>query len=300
VDPDACILCGACVEECPFSLLEMTTPDSIPTPRDIEWRSAQERCVSCGHCATVCPTDALTVHPPPRSTIPGIPLPTVVPHRQGPEDCPLVRAELRVSPTQVDQQLMARRSHRAYEKTRVPREKLEQIIRIAAYAPTPHNSQSARWLVISDGAKIRRIGQAVIDFMKDSAGGPGEGSGSSWDYRGTDSDIIVDLWEKGEDSIFRGAPHLVIVYGPGFLRSMRVPQTQFVINLTFLELAACARGLATVWDGYVMAALELWPPVAAAIGLPKGQEVYAAMSVGYPKNTYRRIPVRNGPEISWE
>ena len=107
------------------------------------------------------------------------------------------------------------------------------------------------------------------------------------------------MWEKGEDSIFRGAPHLIVIYGPSFLRNLRVPETQFIINMTFLELAAYARGLATVWYGFLMVALHLWPPTAEAIELPEGQEIYAAMGVGYPKNVYQRIPLRNGPEITW-
>ena len=300
VDPDECIRCGACVDECPFRLLEMATIDSLPAPRDIEWRSAQERCINCGHCAAVCPTDALTVYPTPHSTIPRVPLPAGVPERQGPEECPLIRAQLRVTPEQVDQQLMARRTHRAYRDRQVPRETLAELIRVASYAPTPHNGQLARWLVISDRDKIRRIGQSIIDFMKNSTRAPEAGTAPSWDYRGTDSDVIVDLWEKGEDSVFRGAPHLIIVYGPDFLKGARVLQTQFAMNLTFLELAAYARGLATVWVGFLMAAFELWPPLAEAVGLPEGQAIYADMGIGYPKNAYRRIPLRNEPQISWE
>jgi nitroreductase/NAD-dependent dihydropyrimidine dehydrogenase PreA subunit len=299
VDPNKCIFCGACLDECPFRLLEMKTADSLPTPRATGERSAQERCINCGHCAVVCPADALTVYPTPHSTIPGTTLAAAVPTRQGPEDCLPIRPELHVSPEQVDQQLMARRTHRAYQERAVPRETLEALIRVAAYAPTPHNSQLARWIVISDTREIRRIGQSVIDFMKASAEGPGTGADLPWDYRGTDSDVIVDLWEKGEDSIFRGAPHLVIIYGPSLAEGPRVPKTQFTINMTFLELAAYARGLATVWNGFLMVAWELWPPMAEVVKLPEGQVLHAAMGVGYPKNTYQRIPLRNKPEITW-
>ena len=301
VDAERCTLCGACLEECPFRLLEMETEHSVPAPRATAERSAQERCINCGHCAVVCPTAALTVYPTPRSTIPGGSLPSVVPAQQGPEDCPPILPELSVSPEQVDQLLMARRTHRAYRERQIPRETLEGLVRVAAYAPTPHNSQMARWIIISDKSEIRRIGQSVIDFMKDSARDqdPGAGARSSWDYRGTDSDLIVALWDEGEDSILRGAPHLVIAYGPDFSQGPRVPQTQFIINMTYLELAACARGLGTVWIGFLMAASQLWPPTAQAIGLPEGQVVHAAMSIGYPRNVYRRIPLRNGPQITW-
>jgi hypothetical protein len=49
----------------------------------------------------------------------------------------------------------------------------------------------------------------------------------------------------------------------------------------------------------LMAALQLWPPLTEAIGLPEGQELYAAMVIGYPRNTYRCIPLRNRPEVTW-
>jgi nitroreductase/ferredoxin len=299
VDPDKCIYCGRCLEECPFALLEMKTEDSLPTPRSIEVRSAQERCINCGHCAAVCPTAALTAFPIPHSTIPGAGPTGVMPERQAPEDFRPIRPELAVSPEQIDQLLMGRRSHRAYSQRQVPRETLEELVRVAGYAPTPHNSQLARWMVISDKDQLRRIAQTIIDFMKQSAKNDGGPADLPWDYRGTDSDTIVDIWEKGEDSIFRGAPHLIIIHGPSFLRDIGVPHLQFTINLTFLELAAYPRGLATVWIGFLMIAAQSWRPTIDALGLPEGQELYGSMAIGYPKNTYSRIPSRREPEINW-
>lgn len=299
VDADRCTLCGACLDECPFRLLEMESEGALPSPRAIPGRSAQERCINCGHCTAVCPEAALTVYPTPRATIPGGSPPSMVPARQAPEDCLPIRPELAISPHQIDQLLMARRTHRAYEERQVPRSTLEQLVRVATYAPTPHNSQMARWIIVSEPRELRRIGQSIIDFMKASTGDTGNGTRPAWDYYGTDSDVIVDLWENGEDVILRGAPHLILLYGRSFPEGPRVPQTQFIINATFLELAAHARGLGTVWVGFLMAACELWPPAAEAIGLPDGLVVHAAMGVGYPRNVYRRIPLRNGPEITW-
>ena len=249
VDPDKCIYCQACLGECPFALLEMKTPDSIPTPRAIDMRSAHERCIDCGHCAAVCPTGALTVYPIPHSTVPGVPVAGVLPDRQSPEDLRAIDPALEVSTKQVDQLLMGRRSHRAYSKRQVPREDLEDLIRVATYAPTPHNSQLASWLVISDKNQLRLLAQTTIGFLKQTAKNDGGSDDLPWDYLGTDSDTIVDMWEKGEDSVFRGAPHLILIHGPSFLRQLQVPHLQYTINMTFLELAAVPRGIATCWIG---------------------------------------------------
>jgi len=297
VDPDKCVLCGSCLDECAFRLLEMKTEDSLPTPREIEVRSAQERCINCGHCVAVCPTDALILHPTPH-TYPGFPPPVSVPERQSPEDLQLIRSDLKVGKEQMAQLLMARRTHRAFKEKPVPRETLEEIIRVARYAPSGHNNQLVNWLVISDKSEIRRLGQAVIDFMKANTEVNPE-LPFRWDHYRTDSDIIVDLWEKGEDSVFRGAPHLVILTGPRGMGKHYVGRETHTIRMAYFELAAIPYDLATVWAGFFLAAVQLWPPTREAIGLAKGEEAMDAMCIGYPKNLYRRIPLRNEPTITW-
>ena len=297
VDEDKCVLCGSCLDECPFRLLEMKTGDSLPTPREIEVRSAQERCVNCGHCVAVCPTDALTLHPTPHGH-PYFPPPASVPERQSPEDLPLIRPDLEVGKEQMAHLLTARRTHRAFKDEPVPRETLEEIIRVARYAPSGHNNQLVNWLVISDASEIRRLGQAVIDFMKANTE-VNPDLPFRWDHYATDSDVIVDLWEKGEDSVFRGAPHLVILTGPRGMGKHFVGRETHTVRMAYFELAAIPYNLGTVWAGFFLAAVRLWPPVREAIGLPKGEEAMDAMCIGYPKNQYRRIPLRNEPRITW-
>ncbi len=297
VDADKCVFCGNCLDECAFSLLEMKTEDSLPTPREIEVRSAQERCINCGHCVAVCPAGALTLHPTPHP-YPGFPPPASMPERQSPEDMLPILPELKVSKEQMAQLLMARRTHRAYQDKPVPRETLEEIIRVARYAPSGHNNQLANWLVISDKNEIRRLGQTVIDFLLANTE-PNPDLPYRWDHYRTDSDIIVDLWNKGEDSVFRGAPHLVILTGPRGMGKNNVGKETHTIRTAYFELAAIPHDLVTVWAGFFLAALQLHPPARKAVGLAKGEEVMDAIGIGYPKNQYQRIPLRNEPAITW-
>jgi len=219
---------------------------------------------------------------------------------QSPEDCLHIRPELNVSREQIAHLLMSRRTHRAYEDRHIPRETIEELIDVARYGPSGHNTQLPRWLVISDKEEIRRLGQTVIDFMKDNKE-PNPEHSYPWDYRGTDSDVIIDLWEKGEDSVFRGAPHLVILYGFNFIKDFFVGREQAAIRLVYLELSAIPYGIRTVWNGFFIAAIEMYPPAREAVGrlLPDGFEVFDSMSIGYPKNVYRRIPLRNKADITW-
>jgi nitroreductase/ferredoxin len=293
VDAEKCILCGACLEECPFRLLEMKTKSSLPSPREIKVRSAEERCVNCGHCMAVCPKGALTLHGGTHGLMgtPGV---------QSPDNCAQIRPELDVSKEQMIQLLTGRRTHRAYTDKTIPRETIEEIINIARYGPSGHNSQLPQWLVISDKEEIRRIGQTVIDFMKANTE-PNPEHPFPWDYYGTDSDQLVELWEKGVDSIFRGAPHLVILYGPGFIKDYYIAREQAAIRQVYLELAAVPYGIRTVWIGFLTAAAMMYPPAVEALGrhIPDGCELYDAICLGYPKNKYRRIPLRLKPMIKW-
>jgi ferredoxin len=46
---DECVLCGACLEECPEEAISEGDPKYIIDPA---------KCTDCGNCAEVCPTDA--------------------------------------------------------------------------------------------------------------------------------------------------------------------------------------------------------------------------------------------------
>ncbi len=293
VDADKCTYCGSCLEECPFRLLEMKTKKSLPTPKEIEVRSAEERCVNCGHCMAVCPVGALTLHGASHGLV-------ASPGAQTPEDCVPIRPELDVSKEQMIQLLTGRRTHRAYKDEEIPRETIEEIIEVARYGPSGHNSQLPQWVVISDKEEIKGIGEMVIDFMRTNKE-PNMEHPYPWDFYGTDSDLLVELWENGVDSIFRGAPHLVILCGPAFLTGYYIAREQAAIRQVYLDLAAHPYGIRTVWIGFLTAACMMHPPALEAVArhVPPGLELYDAMCMGYPKNKYRRIPLRLKPIITW-
>ncbi len=199
------------------------------------------------------------------------------------------------------QLLTGRRTHRAYKDKEIPRETIEELIDVARYAPSGHNSQITQWLVISDKAEIRRVGEVVIDFMKANKEWNPDLPFPGWDYYGTDSDLLIDLWENGVDSIFRGAPHLIILYGPAFIKEYFIAREQAVIRQVYLEMAAVPYGIGTVWNGFLTAASMMHPPAQEVLAslIPEGCDLFDSMSIGYPKNKYRRIPLRLKPMVKW-
>jgi len=268
IDPEKCQRDGICVAECPVRVLELKPEDTVPTATP----EADELCIRCGHCVAVCPTGALT-------------------HENlSPLVCPPVRKELALGPEQVEHFLRSRRSIRVYKEAPIDRNTLLKVIDVARFAPSGHNSQPVRWLVIQKSKEVLQLAGMVIDWMRYVQK---ENPAMAQTLH---MERAISAWEAGMDPICRNAPHIVVAYGD---KANMAAQTACVIALTYLELAATAFGLGTCWAGYFNAAATFWPPLQSALALPGNHASYGAMMVGYPKFAYHRLPARKETDISW-
>jgi nitroreductase/ferredoxin len=268
VDQEKCKRDGVCVAECPIGIIELRSKDDVPTPTE----DAENFCIDCGHCVTVCPHGALS-------------------HRSmTPERCPPVRREWALDPERVEHFLRTRRSIRSYRAEPVDREVLIKLIDIARYAPSGHNSQPVRWLIIYDGAEVRRLAGFVAEWLRFMVEEQPEV------VLPMHMDRVVAAWDSGDERICRGAPHIIVAQGK---EGERAASDACIIALAHLELAAPAFGLGACWAGYFNRASTLWPPMRKTLGLPKGYVSYGAMMVGYPKYAYQRLPLRNEARITW-
>lgn len=268
VDKKACRRDGLCVAECPARIIETDGEEGFPTPVE----GAEALCINCGHCVSICPHQALSLK------------------TMSPKECLPVNSELLLSPEHCEHFLRSRRSIRSYREKRVSRDLLQRLIEIARCAPTGHNSQLVRWLVIEDATEVRRLGGLVADWMRSLLAERAEFALSMH------MDRVVDSWDKGIDRILRSSPHLIVAHG---LSTLPLSQSSCFIALTYLELAAPSLGLGTCWAGYFTAAANFYPPLHAALALPEGHQPYGAVMIGYPMHLYQRMPPRNRPEISW-
>ncbi len=267
IDPQTCNQDGLCAAVCPLGLIDFEK-GSIP----VAIEKADELCIRCGHCVAVCPSGSLN-------------------HRDmAVAYCAPIQKELLISSGQCAQFLKSRRSIRTYKQKPVSREVLENLLDVARYAPTGHNTQGVKWLVIADKSELHRLAGIVVDWMRFMLEKMPEMA------LGMHMDTTVEHWEQGDDVILRGAPTVVIAYGE---QDNRMAPASCTIGLTYLELAATGMGLGCCWAGYFNAAASTFPQMKDALALPDGHQSFGAMMVGYPKLQYQRIPQRQSPNITW-
>ena len=264
VDEARCTRCSACVEACPLGLLTLGRALGGPTG----YPGAEHDCIHCGHCVAICPQEALSLRTQPLAA------------------CQSLPDDWRGDAAALETLLRGRRSIRAFRDRPVPRQEIEALLDVARYGPTGSNSQPVSWLVISDRALIHRTSEEVIAFMRQRAAEAGGATGGLA--------RILTLWERGEDSICRGAPHMVLALEPS--GSQGVSAT---IALTYLEIAAASRGIGTCWDGFVSWAAGAWPALRDLWALPPDRDVCGAMMLGYARHRYHRVPLRNPADVSW-
>jgi len=268
IDESKCKKDGICAAECPMTIIKLKDGDGFPEL--VPW--GEQMCLVCGHCVAVCPHGALS-------------------HDQVPiEACQVIDKELVINEKQAVQFLRSRRSIRFFKDEPPDKEEIKRLIEIARYAPTGGNTQLLEWIVLTDGAKIKKLAGIVVDWMREVLEKTPQ---SAPPYMPT----LVGAWDMGIDAILRNAPALVIASAPKQAANGMVDVT---LALSYFELAAPKFGMGTCWAGLLQGALLSSEAAREALELPEGHSHHYPMMVGYSKGKYYRLPERKTPKITWK
>jgi nitroreductase/NAD-dependent dihydropyrimidine dehydrogenase PreA subunit len=267
VDDAKCGRDGICVEVCPLGLL-MLGPDGKPQMRP----AVDSACIGCGHCVAACPKGALDN--------PGNPL------SQNGE----IPDQFSLNPSQAAVFLRSRRSIRRYRDEPVPGTIMRELLEIARFAPSGHNSQGIAYLVVEGTENLKAVRDIVVEWMREVVRiSPGVA-------RQYHMPAIIRVHEAGEDRILRGAPHLIVAHAPTNLLAAPVST---VLCLEYVELYAPAFGIGTCWAGYTQICARQSPALSQFLKVPPKRSITGILMVGYPKYKYHRLPARNPLDVAW-
>ena len=269
VDQEKCNQDGICVAECPGRIIEMDTDTGYPRPA----ADFEEICLKCGHCVAVCPTGALSLD------------------WLDPDGCRPIRKKRTVTPEQAEQFLCGRRSIRTFKKRPVPRPVLEKLLDVASSAPSAKNQQPWHWIVVEDPAEVRRLAGMVVDSIRRAI------KESPEEAEAMGLPRVVASWDEGYDRICRGAPHIIVAHAD---KNWPFSTEDCTLAISLLDLYASSIGLGACWAGYFYKAINVYPPLFEALGLPTDHLAFGAIMVGYPKFRYDRIPPRNPIRVNWK
>jgi nitroreductase/NAD-dependent dihydropyrimidine dehydrogenase PreA subunit len=267
VDVNQCTRDGLCVQVCPIGILTLHD-DRGPALQP----GMEAYCIACGHCVAVCPHGALDHARAPAAGQQALPVYPVT------------------DPATALAFLRSRRSIRCYKDAEVPRATLEALLEAARYAPSSHNSQGVRYVVVSGRTQRERLCSIVVQWMRDII------STQPKVARMHHMAGIVRAHEAGQDLILRSAPHLIVATAE---RAARAAQVTTYLALEYVELYATTLGLGTCWAGYFQACAQQTRALADLLRLPEDQTITGALMAGYPKFRYHRLPERNALQVAW-
>ena len=268
IDESVCKHDALCVHECPANIIQLEGEKHLPAIKP----GTDKICLRCGHCVAVCPHGALS----------HIDVPLAA--------CPPIDKKRIIGKEEAVQFLRSRRSARVFQDKDVEKDKLQQLIELARYAPTGSNLQLVEWIVYTDRSLLGIFSEMAVEWMRNVLK---KNPKNAPPY----IPMLISSWEKGHDVVLRKAPSLILAMAPDFDRNGLVNCT---LALSYLELAAPKWGLSTCWAGLLQGALMAWPPLKELMGIPKNFSFHYPMMIGYNAAKYYRLPERKKPKITWK
>jgi nitroreductase len=177
--------------------------------------------------------------------------------------------------------LLERRSVREFEKREVPLSITEEIIKESCLAPNARNEQPWHFIIINDGAMIKRLSdeskRAILEVIEKNPGNS---------LKHYENMLRIESF-----NVFWDAPTVVYIVGPKSKRSLQV---DCALAASYFMLSAASRGLGTCWVG-LGSCIEN-NEIRKEIGLPDDYKIVAPIILGYPR-VMPEPPPREAPKI---
>ena len=289
IDQEICTGCGLCVEVCPDQTLSMRDDKAVVTGKVS---------MQCGHCAAICPVEAIRVD-------------AIDPAAQKFTTFQVDDRWIEYGQSDIGQlvQLMrSRRSCRNYQKREVPRELLEDLVKVAITAPSGTNSQKWSFTLLPDRSAVLALGEMIGQYFRQlnklarktllrkalKAIGKPELDDYYHRYAETVAEALQEWEQTGRERLFHGAPAVIVV---GSRPGASCPAEDALLASQNLLLGAHCLGLGTCLVGFAVTALKQDPKIRLGLGIPANEKIYAVIALGYPDEIYQRPAGRRMPTV---
>ena len=184
--------------------------------------------------------------------------------------------------TQLLKQLNLGWAIRSYEDKPVPDSAINLMLEAATYAPSAINIQPWKFTIVTNKEKIKHYSDIAKPAMLQTL--PDVADENLSRFRANLS--------NPKYNIFYGAPLLVFISG------VKSPYAVHDCSMAAqnMMLAAYTLGIGSCWIGMAAVAANS-SEGKEELGVPKDNQVYAALIFGYPKGGFPKAPEKLPPEI---
>ncbi len=258
VDEKKCIHCGLCVKDCIEYAIRF---DKNRIPKMV----SPDMCINCRHCFSICPEGAISFNGETSS------------------NAEAINAH---NPDEILNLIKSRRSNRRYKTENVDKETVSKLKNMLKWVPTGCNFHALQFTFIEDIEVMNDFRNTVNEKLKKESANNPEITAEFGAFK----DILL----KGEDIIFRGAPHLIAVSNN---KNAPCRQEDGIIALSYFELYAQSLGLGTCWCGFMKTIINTFPELCSYLEIPKENEFCYAMLFGNKAVDYARTIIPSDVNI---